>query len=286
MRKIDTEEDGIDLEELLKTNLFIFKENLKLVFSGVVDQLWNKDIASLNVDSALTKRKSHKKYSDIIEIVEENEDVSCSDKNSLEQEYDDIKTGFFKERFVGFDELPDRASRSKSLDLDCTTQVEYEDKETGIDSNNKLISSAIHNTHSKPVNLSKPLKKVLFNRNKEQLSQSVCKGVGKLVKKQRKRSAKDTGKEVSRKRHSCFNRNTNPLAINSHNNISINININKNSKGKIQRKTSSIYRNSIKRKNSLMSRTKAKHHNDFIHRLRKERVMVQSLLDSKRSVKK
>ena len=97
---------------MMQSNLYIFKENLKLIFSGIVDQVWSTEIEGLSVNSLLTQ-SSRKRFSDIIEE-EEEEDNTVSLKESENVGLELIESQLFSK---DGEKKPVLSNRSKSLDL-------------------------------------------------------------------------------------------------------------------------------------------------------------------------
>ena len=73
--------EKIDIKHFLKKNIYIFKENLKLILMSSVDELWKLFTEKEKVDNFLMKSNLKKKF-DVIDEVEEENISEDSKKNS------------------------------------------------------------------------------------------------------------------------------------------------------------------------------------------------------------
>lgn len=68
---------SFDFKKLIESNLYVFKENLKLMLGSVVDQICLAETTSGKIENALIKEFNRGKFEEIAE-----EDESGSDTNS------------------------------------------------------------------------------------------------------------------------------------------------------------------------------------------------------------
>jgi len=68
--KLQSKVKNIEIKKLIETNLYIFKENLKILLNSLVEQLWGKNIRQESLDNLILKSINK---SPIEEIIEEDE---------------------------------------------------------------------------------------------------------------------------------------------------------------------------------------------------------------------
>ena len=66
-----------DVKKLIESNLYVFKENIKIIIGSVVDQICISETQSGKIEHLLLKEYNKSKFEEIIEV-----DESISDCNS------------------------------------------------------------------------------------------------------------------------------------------------------------------------------------------------------------
>ena len=92
MRKINGPKKPAELRRLLETNLFIFKENLKLILFNSVDQIWNDSMQHKKLDQFIIKEINRGSFAEIIEVDEDKYMSNVISKRSIDKCNFDAKT--------------------------------------------------------------------------------------------------------------------------------------------------------------------------------------------------
>ena len=79
MQKLDTEMKHEEIKKLIQTNLKIFKENIKILFSSTIDQIGQNMIKTEFLNNFVIKEMNKGKFEEIEEECEQND----SDSNSI-----------------------------------------------------------------------------------------------------------------------------------------------------------------------------------------------------------
>lgn len=62
----------MEVRKLVETNIYIFKENIKVLLSSIVDQLWAKNVLKDNLDQMIIKETNRSVVDEIVEVEDDN----------------------------------------------------------------------------------------------------------------------------------------------------------------------------------------------------------------------
>lgn len=125
LKKMKKTKKNIDIKQLLETNIYIFKENIKIILNNCVDQIWGMYMQKDFVDNFILKEVYKAKNSIIEEIDEENftsENKSQTSKFSRKNNIDDLKMNKTHENLNTKDKKLNSKSKSK-IRKKCKTKI-------------------------------------------------------------------------------------------------------------------------------------------------------------------
>lgn len=242
LKKMDLPSKNSGIKDILQTNLFVFKENLKLVFSGVVDQIWNTQLEKIGNSSPMMKEPRSRNSTFITEIPEamEDEEEDClSNLQQQNEEQNSLEQG--ETSRIGV-----RSNISKSLKLDDNEEANVSELciADAYDTNT-LIRSAV--VSQKPV-LSGINRKLLNIPDKTDRPR--VKSVASSFR------SIDGNKDNRKKKRKTIGKKQGQLSINSHNNINISINIHKKKMVKRSSLGVGVMKNTKRKADTLKSQFK------------------------------
>ena len=85
LKRLNNDKKPKELKDLLETNLFIFKENLKMIFTSVLDQIWNIEMKPEKLSNFVLKEANKGQFAEITEVDEEDYPSHKESRRSSEQ---------------------------------------------------------------------------------------------------------------------------------------------------------------------------------------------------------
>lgn len=75
-----------EIRKLIETNIYVFKENFKIMLLSLVEQYWSRSVSHDNLDNFILRGVNRAPIDEIIEVEDENlntESVSLSATNQV-----------------------------------------------------------------------------------------------------------------------------------------------------------------------------------------------------------
>lgn len=76
----------VEIRQLIETNLYIFKENVKVLLLSLVEQVWSRSVKTEQLDNIILKAINKSPIEEIVEVDDENqntESMSLSATNKV-----------------------------------------------------------------------------------------------------------------------------------------------------------------------------------------------------------